>query len=604
MIETDWLEEHQEDSKPLSEQEKILLKGATPLQIKAYGNIDQETAEIMLVSYFVADPCEGDSPNTRAAEEVLETSLNGKMFQNRKLGMLFEEVSRYYKSEHKLLTYDNAALIWLNAGLSRNDANMIKSTLTDCKATAGVRRFDPRLVIHFFFGTYIQKLMDGIYRQACSDRTNPIIGPQEAWKKMREAVLRETGEPKGAVLRVTDWMGTYKDEIAWLQDMKINPERYMGCNCGIKAIDEKTKGFRKGQLTIFAGAHGGCKTMLMINVAYGLWERGYNVLFVSLEMEAKIIQLKFWCRATGEVHYSRAYNGGFSHPDDWATLERLNADLQKAEKEEERTKITEKIDRYKKALCKERGQEDASLMEKFVQKFEKTKKNHLKIMESDQSSKMKLSQLDRWLREEASSFKPDVVIVDYLALVDPEVSNPNRPDIGFGDICKMLISMGKQMGFCPISAAQFKRSAMARLREEGMENPEKAFLDTDDIGDSHQIGADATNVFMLYRKPGDPKLFVFSSKARYGEKDTTKGSVLQIDFESSTISDNGIEDIRAKNDEKNTADIWSIIPEASKQEDHLPGQEGFDNEPSPEGSSLDLSPEGDDDIWGDGKNNG
>ena len=128
------------------------------------------------------------------------------------------------------------------------------------------------------------------------------------------------------------------------------------------------------------------------------------------------------------------------------------------------------------------------------------------------------------------------------------------------------------MGFSPVSAAQLNRQALGRMREMGLDSPDKAMLDTDDISGSQQIGNDADNVFILWRKPGNSALQMFASKVRYGEKDTTKGVTLQIDFESNTISDSGIEDIKAKNEEKSTADIWSVIPEASHEEKLLPGQ--------------------------------
>lgn len=596
MHETSWLDGPQEAEKLLTEKEKELLKEATPFQVQRYGNLDVETAERMLVGYFVTEPSEGDNPGTEFADKVLDANLSGKMFETREIGMLFDEVSGYYKEAHKLLSYDNASLICMNSGQSRNDASMYRKILTRCKADINIRRFDPDLVVEFLLGHYLQKQQDRIYRKAVEERKDPAIGPRKSWENMREACVRDLVDPRGGAFREFDLVGDYRANMSWLHDMKVNPQKYMGYYCGIKAIDVATKGFRNGQLTVFVGAHGGYKTTTMLNVAYGLWERGYDVLFVSLEMEGNIVQLKLWCRATGEVSYSKAYGGLFSHPDDWKTLEKMEADLSSAP-QEERGKLMAEIERYKSVLIKGRGREDAGVIEKCVQKFENSRKNRLKMLDSDQSRKIKLSQLDRWLREHARTFKPNVVIVDYLDLVDPENPNPNRPDIGYGDICKMLRAMGRQLGFAPITAAQLKRSAWKRLREMGLDNPEKAQLDTDDIGSSHQIGADADNVFMLWRRAGNTTIQIFTCKARYGEKDTTKGATLQVDFESNTVSDNGIEDIKAKNDEKSVSDIWGIIPDAASQESLLPGQEGFDPEQPAEGPPLDLSPSKEDDVW-------
>ena len=594
---SDWLDGPEKEQKPLTDREKELLVGATPFQLKTYGNLDPATAEGMLVGYFMAEPSEGDNPSTAGADKILDANLSGRMFESKELGIIFDHVMGYYKETHKLLSYDNASLMCLNEGQSRNDASMFRKILVDCKGAVVIRSFDPELVIESFVQRYLQKQQDRIYKKAVEERANPSIGPRKSWENMRDACVRDLVDPRGGPVREFDWMRDYKSNVTWLHDMKLNPEKYMGYYCGIRAIDISTKGFRNGQLTVVVGAHGGCKTTLLLNVAYGLWEKGYDVLFVSLEMEASIVQLKFWCRATGQVSYSKAYGGQFTHPEDWQRVEEIEQKLKQSLPETEREKLIQQLRRYREILAKTcKGDEDAVRIERYVQKSQ-GKKNRLKILNFGQSKKMRLSQLDRWLRENSFSFKPHVVIVDYLDLIDPENPNPDRPDIGYGDICKMLRNMGQQMGFAPITAAQLRRSAWERLRRNGLENPEKSQLDTDDIGSSHQIGADADNVFMLWRKPGNTTLQIFTAKARYGEKDIGTGVTLQLDFESNTISDNGIEDIRSKNEEMSTSDIWGAIGEASKHIPLLPGQEGFDPEPPAEGPTLDLSPEGEDDLW-------
>ena len=383
--------------------------------------------------------------------------------------------------------------------------------------------------------------------------------------------------------------------------MKENPEKYSGFMCGINTIDMKTKGFRPGQLTVFAGAHGGYKSTTMLNVGYGLYERGCNVLYVSLEMEAEIVSLKLWCRASQSISYTKAYNGEFSSPEDWGRKRDIEAKLLDTTlTDKERATLNKKLAKYVAALKgKEegKGHEDSCKLEHIRNHLASTP-NQMRIITCGQSRKMKLSQLEKYIQENAKQFRPDVVILDYLDLTEAENPNPKRPDLDLGDVCKMMRALGKQYRFAAITAAQLKRSAWERLRKFGLEQPEKAQLDTDDIAGSHQIGADADNVFMLWRKPGASELMIFTAKARYGEKDTGGGTAVQVDYDTNTVADN-IDDLRKQTGIKSISDAYNVIPKASMPKTVVPGSEDFDdNSNLMEGTDLDLQNPISDEVFG------
>jgi hypothetical protein len=96
--------------------------------------------------------------------------------------------------------------------------------------------------------------------------------------------------------------------------------------------------------------------------------------------------------------------------------------------------------------------------------------------------------------------------------------------------------MGALMGFHVISAAQYKRGAIERLRQHGMDNPDKAQFQTDDIAESNQIGADSDTIFFLWPGDGGNTLELFTPKARH-MAENSKGDTLQIDQDACTISE-------------------------------------------------------------------
>lgn len=533
---SDWTEEEESSQGPtltsFSQKEQELLKGASSQQLKSYGKMDHAILEQIIIAYFIA-PLNNKPPDTTHADKIIESGIKPEWFEDADYKFIFSELLRYYREHRSLLSPDDAIIMALSKGHTKTEAQMYKNMLQECLGALMTRKFRVELLIDRMVTHHLMKIQDEIYKKACAERSDPNIGPRKSFDNMRETCLKELIDPRGAVIKDYDFINDNGECVSWLKDMKHNPEKYRGAMCGINAFDSKTQGYRVGQLTVIVGGTGGYKTTTMLNIAYGLWENGHDVLYASLEMEAQIVRTKMLCRATRKISYSKVYSGQISEPEDDPQIK----DRVLALKEELKTATTEQAQKIELELDRLCGRFDTYIAEKYYKQQKQQKKNKLVIINVGQSEKMKMSQLERWLNEKVNEFKPKVVILDYLDLIQPEVINPNRLDVGFGDICKMSRKMGQNMGFSVITAAQMKRSAVDRLRKNGMENPEKAAFGTDDISGSQQIANDADNVFVLWPKEGRTEIKVFTIKCRYGAQDNTGNSVMQVDHDTCTIAD-------------------------------------------------------------------
>jgi len=586
----DWTDEDDDkvpDPSSFSEQERELLKDATPRQIKLYGQLDRPTLEAMIVGMLIGPP-NVDKADCNAAEKVVEAGIKPDWFEDKIYKDLFSDFLSYYKENRELLKVDEAQLVCLNQGQTKTEGNNYTAQAYACLGALKARKIRVELLIGRMLTYHLMKLEDRIYQKAVEDRANPAIGPQKSWENMREACIRDLVDLRGAVIKEFDFINDDMETLSWLKDMKHNPEKYRGAMSGIKAIDRRVIGFRKGQLTVFCAPPGGYKTTMMLNLAYGLWEQGFNVLYASLEMEALNVKTKLLCRGARKISYSRVYSGKITEPEDdpkaVADIMALKASLVTATPEEA-IKIEAQIDAIASRF-------ESYIAEKYYKEQQAKRKNLLKIINVGQSQKIKLSQLERYLFEQSTKFKPDVVLLDYLDLVSPEVVNQNRLDVGFGDVCKMSRAIGLNMGFSVITAAQMKRTAIDRLRKHGFDSPEKAAFGVDDIAGSAMIGNDADNCFVIWKQDGGTTLKLFTIKSRYGGVDSN-GETLQVDHDTCTISDDKIEDVDVITRTKTMADAYSSAAKANKPlYTRMPEEDG-------EEDMIPISPLGGDDMGDD-----
>lgn len=535
------------------------------VDIKRIGRIDQETLEGMMVGILIGDP---DEPNQdkRPADKMSSAGIDSGWFEDKVLGGMFDEFLDYYRRQGRLLTPENFSEWRRNDGLTQDEVAHWRHQAQQCHAAYICHTVDPEALIRRFINTRRRKLVEKSYRKYLREYDDPKVGPQKATEAFRLACTIDLADPEGAPIKETDWQKDYDGTVSWLKDMKANPDKYRGLRCGINAIDDKTNGFTRGHLTTFVGFIGGYKTTMMINVAHRLWLKGCNVLFVSLEMPARELMAKLWCISTGKVSMQRILRGMATAPEDWDELARIEAmlsdpKLPDAEKSALKAKYDILHNNTSQSVDKDKN--DFALIRQAYEEF-KDKKNQLVILNCGLLGKLTPAKLQGWLKERQSLFRPDVVIVDYLACMQPDVPS-DRHDIDMGEICKSLRNMGYEMGFSTITAAQYKKQVYDRLRHSN-NSPDKMQFQLDDIAESAYVGNDSDTVFMLYAGDGGNQLWVFTPKARHGEVDRKGGKVLQVDPFTCTISSD-MEDTSARAATVDNKTIMSSLGKISSGKD-------------------------------------
>lgn len=254
--------------------------------------------------------------------------------------------------------------------------------------------------------------------------------------------------------------------------------------CGIPEIDDGIGvGFGPQQLTLFVADVGGHKTNMMLNIAINLYNRGYNVLFIPLEMDRLMLTNRIMANITG-IDFHK-----FFHPN-------LITDI-------EQKKIKE-----------------ASIWLKKDHKF--------CILDADERTSV--SRLKFEIENRAKYFKPAVVIIDYIANLQPDIRYGSRNDLEIGDILKSLRFLGKKYRFHIISAAQMNRAAIKALREG-----KEGVIDSTAVHGSHQYSADSDTVFALMPNLNETdRIKLLTIKARYGPKGASKE--LQVDAQHCRIT--------------------------------------------------------------------
>lgn len=268
----------------------------------------------------------------------------------------------------------------------------------------------------------------------------------------------------------------YWKEFEETRQGKKPPKRFV--SFGFEELDKTSQvGLDAGTLTLFCGDVGGYKSTMMLNIAMNAWLKdGKNVLFVPLEMPRVHIQNKMIARHT---HI----------PFDVVTDPRKATD--------------EQAQKIHDALFKDWVSNDGKMF--IMDSFEK---------------RVQVSMLRREIDRNIDIFKPDAVIIDYIANLEPDKQRHGRNDLEIGDMLKDLRHMGRpgvshEGGFAVVSGAQIGRDALKRVRRG---TGEKVMFYSEDLRGSHEYSADSDNIYVLFKDPQDPeRLQLYAVKCRYGK---------------------------------------------------------------------------------------
>ena len=361
-----------DDGLPHPDISKDDIEGLKLPDIRAIGQLGAQDIEALLVGYLIHDPDETMPKEweIQAADAILESGIKGSWFEDKQYGESFEVFLGRYKGKRQLITPEDAANLKRVGGMEREKADVFTSFLVGCLGAVLAWKVRADIVIKLKWNRHSWNVTNNLWKRFQHEYGNEAVGPEKAIENLRKDCTKELATPGQGIIKEHDWISDYESLTGWAKDMKTNPEKYRGCCCGISTIDERTNGgFRPGHLTVFVGRPGGYKTTMLLNIAHGLWNAGYDVLYVSLEMEAKLLELKFWCRATGELDYTKLFRGLISEPGDRQCLADVTTALTKADlNPEEKAKLESQKRKLEEILAGvQPGNEDSEILARFEQ---------------------------------------------------------------------------------------------------------------------------------------------------------------------------------------------------------------------------------------------
>lgn len=297
---------------------------------------------------------------------------------------------------------------------------------------------------------------------------------------------------KNAVFTEGEISRSTKERLGRYQYTEENPDKISGVFLGYRDLDHLTWGIKQSELMVISGASSSGKSMLMMNIAINAWlgsndplnpeakfvDDGKNIIFFSLEMSKSQLE------------------------------DRIDSNLAGI--------ITNNITRGKLSLQdKEKFKKVLDFCERYDKKFY--------ICDMPRGSKT----LDIEARYDAicSEFTPDLVCVDYLGIMKPNVSrNSDWLDIGY--TAEDLHEFCRAKNIPVITAAQ---------RKTKDRKAKKQYNDLEDLGRSKMIGDNANIVFLIENRDEEylkDDMVVHVVKNRSG----AKGKVTLLkDFETGRI---------------------------------------------------------------------
>ena len=232
---------------------------------------------------------------------------------------------------------------------------------------------------------------------------------------------------------------------------------------GLPKLDELTGGMTKGEITVIAGRPGHFKSTMMINIVKNLINDGKSVIVFNREMSNVEMMKKLIILESEILSYGNMRMGFFDGD--------ANIDLDKARKAIK--------DKYKKL-----------------------------IMLDD------VFDIDRAMRE-IRKYKPDVVVDDYIGLIDVIGMDDNR--LRIDNIMKQYKRAAKTYGCAAILLSQLNRGCEERANKRPILR---------DLRDSGSIEQDAEMVLFMYydyrynykdSNIGEYGIEVILGKNRYGK---------------------------------------------------------------------------------------
>jgi replicative DNA helicase len=150
-----------------------------------------------------------------------------------------------------------------------------------------------------------------------------------------------------------------------------------------------------------------------------------------------------------------------------------------------------------------------------------------------------VSAIRRQIDKHIETFKPELVVIDYIDNMSPDKSYKDRHDREISDMLQSLRQMGKVKDFAILSGAQLGREALKRIRKTSNTDA-GGVVNSEDIRGAHTYSTDADYIWAQVPCASQPSslLEIYVVKARNGKKvfaDNKFKALLEVYPETSTI---------------------------------------------------------------------
>lgn len=274
---------------------------------------------------------------------------------------------------------------------------------------------------------------------------------------------------------------------------KSNPKEIAGVFSGYKELDDYTWGIKNSELMVVSGASSSGKSLFMLNIALNAWKGsndplnldkpiindGKNILFFSLEMSKQQLEQRI------DANLANV---------------RINGIMRGLLSEGE-------LDRYETVL-------------KFCSKY--NKKFYICDMPRGTTTREIALRYDTIISE----FKPDLVCVDYLQIMSPNVAQ-NQDWLSVGQTAADLHEFCRAKNIPVITAAQKK----AKDKKSKAQDP-----DLEDLGRSLML-AQNSNIILVINDRKDEQILSNMELIIAKNRDGAKGKITLLkEFENARIS--------------------------------------------------------------------
>jgi len=339
--------------------------------------------------------------------------------------------------------------------------------------------FDIDKIKRRYIESAILKIKDSISEEEIESGVND---PNSILKKIELSIQSIKGIDSGQAYiqrSIKDHTNLFRDELnAKRQDETLS----MGILTRYSAIDYATNGFKKSDMFIIGGETGAGKSTLLNNIAIQMWmqdntfgtppseyTKGYNVLYFSLEMP-----------------YEQCFNRTLARMANVPQMSLMKGRLGNSE-----------MDRVDIALS-------------FIEEYP----YHFQIVDIPRG--VTLDQIELRYHEAKINFTPDVVIVDYLGLMDDPKSKDSADWLKLGHIAGGLHEFARAHNVVLGTAVQLtdvKRGQNSKTRDQQ--------VGVHRIGRSSHIMHHATFGLQIVSRPDEPSfddMEIESIKNRNGPK--------------------------------------------------------------------------------------